>query len=250
MQIKAAVLCGGLGKRLRPLTYYFQKVMIPIGRKQKPLLEYIVKLLKYHGVTNIVLLVGYKYEQIINYFEDGKRFGVNIEYAVDEPNLGGTGGALLNAFRKGLFNDVENILVYYGDILSNINIKDLINYHDKMDSDATLAIASKYQVPVGIVEVDEHGKVIEMREKPWIPLKVTIGILVLRAKTLEVLDEINKKYKLNKIDIMKDFIPELIERNYRVYAYNFNGEWYDVGSTERYEKLDNAIIDSMFKDII
>ncbi|RLG73434.1 MAG: hypothetical protein DRO23_08940, partial [Thermoprotei archaeon] len=92
MKVKGAVLCGGVGKRLRPLTYYFQKTMIPIGKRQKPLLEYIVKLLKYHNIKNLVLLVGYKHEQIVNYFENGERFGVKISYVVDSPEYKGTGG--------------------------------------------------------------------------------------------------------------------------------------------------------------
>lgn len=81
--VKAAVLCGGEGSRLRPLTFYFQKAMIPIGSEQKPLLEYIVRLLKAHDVRDLVFLVNYKYEQIKNYFGDGSRFGVHVEYLVD-----------------------------------------------------------------------------------------------------------------------------------------------------------------------
>ncbi|WFO75446.1 nucleotidyltransferase family protein [Desulfurococcaceae archaeon MEX13E-LK6-19] len=248
MRVKAAVLGGGLGKRLRPLTYYFQKVMIPIGKKQKPLLEYIIKLLKYHGIRDVVMLVGYKHEQIINYFEDGSRFGVNIEYVIDEPGYSGTGGALLNAYRKNVFEGYDSVLVYYGDILTNMDLSSLLKYHEERDADATLAVASKYQVPVGVVEVDEENRVMEIREKPWLPIKATIGILVLKTSTLKVLEEIRSTRE--KIDIMGDFIPELIKRGAKVYAYLYDGEWFDVGTTERYEKLDNEKIDNMFKEIL
>ncbi len=248
VRVKAAVLGGGLGKRLRPLTYYFQKVMIPIGKKQKPLLEYIIKLLKYHGIRDIVMLVGYKHEQIINYFEDGSRFGVNIEYVIDEPGYSGTGGALLNAYRKNVFEGYDSVLVYYGDILTNMDLSSLLKYHHERNADATLAVASKYQVPVGVVEVDKENRVVEIREKPWLPIKATIGILVLKTSTLKMLEEIRSTRE--KIDIMGDFIPVLIKRGAKVYAYLYDGEWFDVGTTERYEKLDNEKIDNMFREIL
>ena len=247
MKVKGVVLCGGEGKRLRPLTYYFQKTMIPIGRKQKPLLEYIIKLLKHHGVDDIVLLVGYKHEQIVNYFEDGSRFNVKIDYVVDDPKLKGTGGALLNAYLKGVFNNVKTLLIYYGDILSGINLKELLNKHWSWNSTATLAVATKYQVPVGVVEVD-GDKVKSIVEKPWLNVYATIGILALEREALKVLDEICKGRE--STDIMGDLLPELISRGYPVYAYKHEGFWYDVGTSEKYEKLDANVVDEIFKNIL
>lgn len=244
MKVKGVVLCGGEGRRLRPLTFYFQKTMIPIGRKQKPLLEYIVKLLKHHGIEDIVLLVGYKYEQIVNYFEKGERFGIKITYVVDSPEYRGTGGALLNAYLKGAFENTETLLIYYGDILSNINLKDLLEKHWMWKATATLAVATKYQIPVGVVET-EGNKAKSIVEKPWLNILATIGILALNTKALEVLKQLGRN-----IDIMGNLIPELIRRNYPVYTYKYNGEWYDIGTTERYEKLDSAKIDKMFKNIV
>ena len=127
--VKGIVLCGGKGTRLRPLTYYVQKTMVPIGIKQKPLLEYVVRLFKFHGIKDLVFLVNYKSEQIINYFEDGSRFGLNITYVEDDPNSKGTGGAVLNAYDNGAVNTDDTILVYYGDILTNMNLTDLMQYH-------------------------------------------------------------------------------------------------------------------------
>jgi len=101
-EIHGIILSGGEGKRLRPLTYYFQKCMIPIGSRQKPLFEYVVRLLAYHDVRDITLLVGYKYEQITNYFNGGERFRVRLDYLNDDPNLKGSGGSLINAYQKGV----------------------------------------------------------------------------------------------------------------------------------------------------
>ncbi|MEM2526016.1 MAG: nucleotidyltransferase family protein, partial [Candidatus Methanomethylicaceae archaeon] len=147
--IISAILCGGTGSRLRPLTYYFQKSMIPIGSKQKPLLEYIIKLLKFYGIYNIILLVGYKHEQIINYFEDGKRFNINIKYIHDKEGYKGNGWAILNAYEQNAFNNFENILIYYGDILSNIDLSKMIEQHIKRDAIVTLAVSKGYKLPIG-----------------------------------------------------------------------------------------------------
>ncbi|RLE90019.1 MAG: hypothetical protein DRJ49_01135 [Thermoprotei archaeon] len=240
----ALVLCGGEGTRLRPLTFYFQKTMLPIGINQKPLLEYIVRLLSYHRIKHIVMLVGYKYKQIINYFENGSRFGVNIVYVCDDPNLPGTGGALLNAFKQGAFNLEDTLLIYYGDILSNINITEMLNTHHRMKAACTVALAKGYRVRVGVAEV-KNGRIVKLIEKPSLDLPVTIGILAIEGWTLELLQE--KGLLKKSMDIMGDIIPELIKRGYTVIPYITSAFWYDIGSTERYEKLNHVEVDRIFE---
>jgi mannose-1-phosphate guanylyltransferase len=247
MSVKGVLLCGGEGKRLRPLTYYFQKTMIPVGSKQKPLLEYIVKLFRHHGIRDLVLLVGYKNEQIKNYFEDGSRFDVSLEYVEDLPGVKGTGNALYNAYKLGVFNNVDNLMIYYGDIIADLDLKDMLEKHVSRRAYATLAVATKYQVPVGVVEA-EGEKIIKMVEKPWLDLNVTIGILALSTRVLPLLDELREEYR--EMDIMGHVIPRLLEKNYPVYMYPHNGFWYDVGSTEKYEKLDNHFVDEIFNGIL
>ena len=244
-KVKGIILCGGEGRRLRPLTYYFQKTMIPIGKKQKPLLEYIIKLFKYHGITDLTLLVGYKYEQIMNYFGDGSKLGLRINYVRDPNDRKGSGNALLNAYLKGVFDGFETLLIYYGDILSNIDLSDLIKHHRKNKAKATLAVASGYQVPVGVVEVN-GDRVINMVEKPWLNIYATIGILTIEYEVLDILRDIAKE----DLDIMSDYIPELIHRGYEVYSYKFSGFWYDIGSTEKYEKLDGHLVDELFAEVV
>lgn len=235
MKVIAAILCGGLGKRLRPLTYYFQKAMIPIGRKQKPLLEYIISLFKLHDIKDITLLVGYKAEQIVNYFEDGSRFGVRITYVYDDPKYKGTAGALYNAYIKGYLN-ADNVVVYYGDILSNINLTEMVNEHCNRGAVATLALAKGYRVRVGVAHVSDDGKIYRFEEKPELKMPVSIGVLVMNKRAFKYLFEVIKEYK--SPDIMSHLIPYLIEKNEFVYGYITNAFWYDVGSIERYEKLE------------
>ncbi len=240
--VKGVVLCGGQGKRLRPLTFYFQKSMIPIGSKQKPLLEYIVRLMAHHGIRDLVFLVDYKGEQVVNYFDDGSRFGVSIQYVWDDPKYPGNAGALLNAYLKGAFKGAEDLLIYYGDILSNLNLSDLVERHRASGAEATIALSQSYMVSVGVAEV-RGGRVVRLQEKPPLGKPVVIGILALKTRCVEMVSEIAEKK--GKADIMGDLIPLMLERGLRVEAYVTDAFWYDVGSIERYEKLDPKLVDEI-----
>ena len=188
--VRGIVLCGGKGTRLRPLTYYIQKTMVPIGLKQKPLLEYVVRLFKYHGIKDLEFLVNYKSEQIRNYFENGSRFGVKISYVEDDPRSKGTGGAILTAHNKGVINTNDTLLVYYGDIITNMNITNLIEFHKKNQALSTIALASGFKVRVGVANLDNNSKIIEFEEKPTLEKPVSVGISVLEGKMLEIMKNI------------------------------------------------------------
>ena len=84
-KVRGVILAGGQGTRFRPLTYYLQKCMIPVGEDEKPVLDYIISLFAHHEIRDLLLLVGYKHQQVQNYFNDGNRFGVRIQYVLDEP---------------------------------------------------------------------------------------------------------------------------------------------------------------------
>ena len=238
--VKGVILCGGEGTRLRPLTHYLQKTMIPIGSTEKPLLEYIVKLMAYHGVKQVAMLVCYKAEQIMNYFGDGSRFDVEITYVRDRPDKCGSGWALLNAYEQGALTHEEALLVYYGDILSDIDLAGMYRSHVKGEADATLALASEYQVPVGVAEV-EYGWVRKLTEKPTIPLLISVGVTMVEGGLLEDLRKLGRSG--DRLDIMGDFIPYLIRKRRRIQAYLHNSFWYDLASIERYEKLDPKILE-------
>jgi len=241
-RVKGIVLCGGTGVRLRPITYYFQKTMIPIGTKQKPLLEYVVRLLKFYGINDMSFLVNYKAEQIANYFDDGLRFDVRISYIRDDPVVKGTGGSLLTAFWKGAVNTEDTILVYYGDILSNINLQEMIRFHDKKESAATVALASGFSVRVGLADVDKEGKILGFVEKPQLEKPVSIGILTLKGEIFEDMEHLMKGK--HTLDLMKDVIPHLVKLGKPVYGYLSRAFWYDVGSVEAYEKLDPKLVET------
>ncbi len=236
------VLAGGEGKRFRPYTDIIPKPMLPVGPEERPLLEYIVKWFSKHGITRITLLVGYRWRQIANYFSDGSRWGVKISMSLDTEEYKGTGGALLNAYKSGMIK-AENALIWYGDILAPVDLSDLLTRHIASEADATIVLASKYQVPVGVAEVDEDLNIVSLSEKPWLQLKVSIGILALKTTPLSfVEDELGKTF-----DIMGDLIPWMINKGFSVKAYLYDGVWFDIGSMERYAKLDHNSIAEFLK---
>jgi len=243
--VKGLILCGGEGARLRPLTYYFQKSMIPIGSKQRPLLEFIVKLMKRNEITDICFLVGYKSEQVCNYFDDGSRFGVRIAYVHDKPEYKGTGGAVLNAYRQGFITREEILLVYYGDILSDVNLTEMVKTHLDNGAEATVALGRGYQIPVGLAELN-GSRVVKFVEKPSLDVLVGIGIIALEGNVLSDLEGLHREGE--ELDLMRDLLPVLMKNGRQVGGYVTDAFWYDVGSTERYEKLDNNSLAYHFDD--
>ncbi len=232
-RVQAAILAGGEGRRFRPYTELLPKPMVPLGPEERPVLEYIVRWIARHGIKRFIFLLGYRWKQVRNYFDEGDRWGVEIEYSVDEEPYRGTGGALAKALDTGKLG-APTILVWYGDIVAPLDVKALLEEHESSGAAATLAVADRYKVPVGVAEVAGDGRVVRLREKPWVDLKVTIGILAL---SLEALREAREALG-TRFDVMEHMIPWLIGRGHTVKAYIHRGPWYDVGSWERYQKFD------------
>jgi mannose-1-phosphate guanylyltransferase len=236
---KAAILCGGEGNRLRPLTSYFQKTMIPVGSRRRPILEYVVRLIVHNGVKDIVMLSGYRSDDITNYFGDGSRFGANIRYCSDRPGTAGSAPALVNAIKTNTFGKFDEILLYYGDVLSTLDVRALLKQHASSGADLTLVISPDYAIPVGIAEVT-RGRISAFREKPNLGLKVTTGCMVISKSCVPALfDTVNDGGK----DMMSAFVPAVLKRKMDARPYYLRGFWYDVGTTEAYEKLDDETVE-------
>lgn len=226
---------------MRPITYYLQKSLIPIGLRQKPLLEYVVRLLKFHGVADLAFLVDYKAEQVFNYFDDGSRFGVKISYVRDVPEYKGTAGSVLNAFKQNAARKDDTLLIYYGDIVTAINLKKLLDYHRQKKAVATVALSSGFTVRVGLADLDKEGRILGFVEKPQLEKPVSIGIMALEGETLNDIEGLFPKKR--GVDLMKDVVPDLVKSGKPVYGYLSDAFWYDVGSIETYEKLDHDSIE-------
>jgi mannose-1-phosphate guanylyltransferase len=239
MTIKGIIMAGGEGKRFRPLTYYLQKCMIPIGTQEKPILEYIIRLYRHHNITDITVLSGYKSQQIESYFNNGQRFGVKIKYVLDKPSFKGSASALLNANQEGVFNDSDTLVVYYGDILSNINLSKFVQHHLDSGAHATVALSNNFSLNVGTADMDGIW-IKKFKEKPTIDTPVSIGVLAFSGAILENMKKQYNENHYEAFDLMGDVIQNLVDRGEKVSGYLTNAFWYDVGSIERYERLSNA----------
>ncbi len=205
------------------------------------MLEYVVRLLKFHGVADLAFLVDYKAEQIFNYFDDGSRFGVKISYVRDVPEYKGTAGSVLNAFKQNAARKDDTLLIYYGDIVTAINLKKLLDYHRQQRAVATVALSSGFTVRVGLADLDKEGRILGFVEKPQLEKPVSIGIMALEGETLNDIEGLFPKKR--GVDLMKDVVPDLVKSGKPVYGYLSDAFWYDVGSIETYEKLDHDSIE-------
>jgi mannose-1-phosphate guanylyltransferase/phosphomannomutase len=235
--MKAIIMAGGEGTRLRPLTCNIPKPMMPI--MDKPVMEYTVELLKKNGITDIGVTLQYLPDEITNYFGDGREFGVNMRYFIEETPLG-TAGSVKNA--EGFLDD--SFIVISGDALTDINLSTAIAYHKKKKSIATLVLK---EVPVplefGVVVTDNDGRVTGFLEKPsWSEVfsdKVNTGIYILEP-------EIFSYYEKNqKFDFSNDLFPILLNDKRPMYGYVAEGYWCDIGNIEQYIRCHFDILKSL-----
>ncbi len=224
--MKAFVLCGGLGTRLRPYTYSAPKPMLKLGRK--PILQYVIENLRLNGFTDLVLTVGYKGDQIMNYFGDGKKFGVKIEYATeDEPK--NTAGSIYDF--KGKVKD--SFLVVMGDHLTDINLKRMMEEHKKNKALATIAVTKQeMQLEYGILSVKD-GEVAEFVEKPKYDFMINTAIYAFEPEVFE--------YIKPRDDFAKNVFPRLLAAKKKIQYHPFDEYWVDVGRVSDYERLNEFI---------
>ncbi len=233
--MKAFILCGGEGTRLRPYTYKIPKPMLPIGGK--PIIEYVIENIKRSGIKDYILTVGYLNEQITGHLGDGSRLGVKVEFAVEEEKLNTAGSVLPHKDNvNGTF------VVAMGDHITNIDIKDMIEHHKKSGAVATIALL-KHRIPIqfGVADVKD-GYVTGFREKPVIEHLYNIAIYVFEPKIFD--------YIKPEEDFAKDVFPRMLGRGERINAYIFEGIWFDIGHIDEYERLNEEFETSrLLKDL-
>ncbi|MCG3212170.1 MAG: Glucose-1-phosphate adenylyltransferase [Anaerolineae bacterium] len=224
--MKAVVMAGGAGSRLRPLTIQRPKPMIPIVNK--PVMGHILDLLKKHDITEVVVTVQYLADFIQDYFGDGSSIGMKIHYSVEETPLG-TAGSVKNAQE---FLD-DTFLVISGDALTNFNLTKLHDYHKNANTLATLALYNvSNPVEYGVITINSSGHITRFQEKPSrgnvMSDYVNTGIYMLEP---EILDYVPPN---TPFDFAKDLFRMLHERGYPLHGFIADGYWCDVGNITEY----------------
>lgn len=224
MLMKAIILAGGQGIRLKPYTVLLPKALVPLG--DVPILEIVLQQLQTHGITDITLAVGHMARLIEAYFGDGRNFGVQITYSVEDQPLG-TAGPL-----KQLAGLPDDFLVMNTDILCDINYQALFNYHRSRQAAATIAVYRRtVKMDFGTLELDPDTlQVQQFIEKPILEHSVCMGIYVFNRVVLEDIPP-NQPFELDEL------IQTLIRRKHPVYAFPFNGYWQDIGRVADYETV-------------
>ena len=225
--MKAIILAGGLGTRLRPLTDVTPKPLLPV--KGKPIIEHAIVNFKKHGIVDIILSIGYKADTIKEYFGDGSKWGVNISYCVEDQPLG-TGGALKMA-SQGVD---ETFVAINGDNLADFDWTSAIDTHKKNNSKATLQLFPVEDVTkFGIARLDD-GKIVEFIEKPTVeqaPSNLNnAGGYILEPEVLAVLPD-------GFCMIERDCFEKLAATGV-VYAHHHGGQWFPTDTIEKYTLAD------------
>lgn len=233
--MKAVIMAGGEGTRLRPLTSNQPKPMLPMANL--PMMEHVVNLLRQHGFEDIVVTVAFMANAIRTYFGDGSEFGVRMVYATEAAPLG-TAGSVRNA-RDELS---ERFLVISGDVLTDIDLTEVVAFHEKRGALATLALkAVDNPLEFGIVITREDGSIERFLEKPtWGQVfsdTINTGIYVLEPEIFDFIPE------GRPVDFSGESFPAVLEAGKPLYGYVADGYWEDVGTLEAYLKSHQDILD-------
>ncbi|MEZ4706686.1 MAG: nucleotidyltransferase family protein [Caldilineaceae bacterium] len=246
--MQALILAGGLGMRLRSALGDKPKPMAPINAK--PFIEYQLEFLKGYGIRDFIFCVCYLRKQIQDYFHDGGKWGVQIQYSVEDEPLG-TAGAIKQS--KHLID--YPILVLNGDSFLKLNIAELINFHEQKRYDighskylGTIALATTHaSCDYGIVQLDAKNNIVGFVEKfagktgkPILPQLINSGIYLLEANFFEHIPA------NEKISLEKQTIPKVLNRGYIIGGYATSGYFIDIGTPERYEQARRDLQENLY----
>jgi NDP-sugar pyrophosphorylase family protein len=225
--MRAVILAGGLGMRLRPYTTILPKPLVPVG--DRPILEHIIRRLAVCGVNSVDVCVGHLGELIRVYFSQQDKLPDELElrwHWEDEPL--GTAGALGSV--PGLD---ETFIAMNGDVLTTLDYRDLVDYHRAHDAVLTVATKSKrVEIDLGVVE-NHGGLITNYREKPALDYQVSMGIYVYEPRVLE--------YLPGGLCQFPDLVLRLLDAGERVAAFPSDAEWYDIGTMQEYERAMEAL---------
>ena len=221
--MKAFVLAGGAGTRLSPLTSYVPKGMIPIAGK--PFIDYVINYLAGHGIRNVIMLLSDEDSEVYrNHLDDGSKYGVNIGYSIS-PRTG-----TANALKEASSHIDTTFLIYYGDVLTSLDLTDMIRFHKEKKALCTVALSTGVRIDYGVGRVDKDNRIEYFEEKPVLKeYPVAIGVCICEPTFL--------KYCASGSDIAANVIPTLVAKGERVYGYLTPEPHHDIGSFKQLDEV-------------
>jgi len=219
--MKAIILAGGKGARLQPYTKILPKPLMPIG--DMPILEVLLRQMKRAGIDEVVITVGHLAGLLQTFFQDGRQLGLHITYSLEEAPLG-TAGPL--SLVTGLD---RTFLVSNGDVLTALDIKDLIRFHTEHNAVATIAVHKrKVDIDYGVVQCDGNHQIIGYTEKPSIDYLVSMGVYVFEPKVLAYIPY------YQYLDL-PELVKKMVSAGEKVIGFPYAGYWQDLGRPDDYE---------------
>jgi NDP-sugar pyrophosphorylase family protein len=220
--MRAVILAGGKGQRLRPYTTVLPKPLMPIG--DMPILEVVLRQLKAAGITRITMAVGHLAELLQAFFGNGARFGLEIDYSFEHKPLGTVGPLTLI---EGLASERE-FLVMNGDVLTTIDYSKLVDRHREAGAEVTIATYPReVKIDFGVIEVGDQDLLTGYIEKPRFDYRVSMGIYCFDARVLERLEP-------GGYCDLPDLVKSLLAEGRKVASYPFDGYWLDIGRPDDY----------------
>jgi mannose-1-phosphate guanylyltransferase/phosphomannomutase len=244
--MKAIIMAGGQGTRLRPLTSDQPKPMIRIVNL--PCMEHMVNLLARHGITDIGVTLQFMPEEIQDYFGDGSEWGVNMRYSIEDAPAGTAGSVKMAEQQLGL--EGERLLVISGDALTDADLGQLVRFHGEKDAEVTMVLKSvENPLDFGIVITEEDGRISRFLEKPaWGQVfsdTVNTGIYLLEPSVMgEIPDPEEGEY-----DFSKELFPKLLEGDRSLYGFVTDAYWEDIGTLEQYASAQRDVLDGRVRDV-
>src|SRR5438105_13011661 len=234
--MKAVVMAGGEGTRLRPLTSHRPKPLAPV--LNKPIMEHIILLLKDHGITEIVVTLHYLADEIEGYFGDGSEWAVKLHYSVEDTPLG-TAGSVKQA--EELLRD-DTFVIVSGDALTDIDLGKAIEFHSRKDSLATIVLSHvPNPLEFGVVITDDEGRIRRFLEKPsWGEVfsdTVNTGMYVLEPSVFDYMEP------ARSYDWSQDIFPQILREEKPLFGYVMEDYWCDVGNLSQYREAQYTVLD-------
>ncbi|HEY3423543.1 MAG TPA: nucleotidyltransferase family protein [Negativicutes bacterium] len=229
--MKALILAAGKGTRLRPLTDYVPKPMVPL--QGKPLMEWVILHLISCGIKECVVAVSYLAEQIKNYFGNGKRWGIDIQYSCGTVPAG-KAGEIWRA-RHLLSSQEEPFLVVPGDTLCHLDYRELFDFHHQHGGAVSVAFSTQYRLEVGLADIDERNIVRKFLEKSNLDRPVSMGSYMLDGRIFPYIKKFHPEKQ--EVDLPGDIFPVLFTEGVPIYGFVRDFAWWDIGRINDYEAL-------------